>query len=559
MIQIFVQPSKITQQTWGIAYERIKLIAENFPTKLVRLESFNGFDPSLDKEYLDLTVDVGTTNEHISVWRDWISYSGSLTVKFYKHLDQQIKQFSYGKEVDPDKPVTWYEHVPYKNDGDVPGANGLNLYSYPYMDIEVAPYKYALLAIGTMLENLLPNAALVTVWTDDEVSFEPVTNWLENLFDENFDLPFFSNKERLIASFRDSYREKKHAVCRLAHLFRQKHRHNMRLAIDHIGYEPAFEFYSEVLADTNFGSFGFSDILMPWIAATEDLDSVLSLVLASKNFLLNLGDERSANEAKKYDLTYILKELLNSYILWSPLQREELAAFYTNRKALETGHEDLFGSIKRMMGFRVDICPVYANPDELFETFMYHDPANAETYKNLIGDWMQSSDTKYEKLKQELDSLYDRYQEEELQQETNEVDAFSKKKDDFLSQYNSYDRFFVDQAIEANPAFLLVEEHIDELKKLVQKVANDPVQEEFVNELKSASKETHLKRIHSRIKEIGYSVHPNFEKWVDALEDQPTLFHLDLMMSLKLYEKPEYFTRFIILWDRKQWIDWNDK
>ena len=191
MIQIFVQPSKITQQTWGIAYERIKLIAENFPTKLVRLESFNGFDPSLDKEYLDLTVDVGTINEHISVWRDWISYSGSLTVKFYKHLDQQIKQFSYGKEIDPDKPITWYEHVPYKNDGDVPSANGLNLFNYPYIDVEVAPYKYALLAIGTMLENLLPNAALVTVWTDDESIFELIIDWLENLFGEDFDLPFF--------------------------------------------------------------------------------------------------------------------------------------------------------------------------------------------------------------------------------------------------------------------------------------------------------------------------------------------------------------------------------
>ena len=563
MIQIFVQPSKITQQTWEIAYERIKCIVENFPTKLVRLESYNGFEPSLDKKHLNLTVDTGTDNEHISIWGDWISYSGSLTIKFYKYLDQQIEHFSYGKEIDPDKPITWYEHIPYKNDGDVPSANGLNLFNYPYMDIEVAEYKNALLVIGTMLENLLPNAALVTIWTDDEISFEPIRNWLENLFGEAFDLPFFSNKEHLITSFHDCYPEKKHAVGRLAHLFRQKHLHNMRLAIDHIGYKPTFEFYSEVLADTNFGSFGFSDVFMPWVAATEDLDSSLSLVLTSKSFLLNQGDERSASKAKQYDLAYILKALLNSYILWSPLQREALTSFYTNQKALETGHEDLLGAINRMMGFRVNICPIYANPDELFETFMYHDSANAKNYKSLIDDWMQNSDTKYEKLKQELDGLYDHYQKAEFQYELKESDSFLKKKNDFLSQYNSYDRFFVEQAIEANPAFLSVEEYVDKLKKLIQKVVNDPAQEELVNELKSASKETHLKWIRYRIKKLGYSVHPDFEKWIDALEDQHTLFHLNLLMSLKLYEKPEHFTRFIILWDRKYWkfsiIICNDK
>ena len=558
MIQIFIQLSKVTQQTWEIAYERIKLIVENFPTKLVRLEAYNRFEPSLDKKHLDLIVDRGTNHEHISIWGDWISYSGSLTIKFYKYLDQQIEHFSYGKEIDPDQPVTWYEHIPYKNNGDVPVANGLNLFNYPYMDIEAAHYKNALLAIGIMLENLLPNAALVTIWTDDEISFEPITDWLENLFGEEFDLPFFSNKERLITSFHNSYQNKKHAVGRLAHLFRQKHLHNMRLAIDHIGYEPTFEFYSEILADTNFGSFGFSDVFMPWVAATKDLDSALSLVLASKNFLLNQDNERSAKKAERYDLAYILKELLNSYVLWSPLQREELTSFYTSQKALETGHDDLMEAIQRMMGFRIDICPIYANPDELFETFMYHDPANARSYKSLIDDWMQNSDTKYEKLKQEVDGLYDRYQEAEFQHETKESDSFSRKKNDLLGQYNSYDRFFVDQAIEANPAFLSVKEHVDKLKKLIQKAANDPAQEELMDELKSAPKEIHLQRIRYRIKKLGYSVNPNFEKWIDALEDQRILFHLNLMMSLKLYEKPEHFTRFIILWDRKYWSSWND-
>lgn len=91
MIQIFIQLSKVTQQTWEIAYERIKLIVENFPTKLVRLEAYNGFEPSLDKKHLDLIVDRGTNHEHISIWGDWISYSGSLTIKFYKYLDQQIR------------------------------------------------------------------------------------------------------------------------------------------------------------------------------------------------------------------------------------------------------------------------------------------------------------------------------------------------------------------------------------------------------------------------------------------------------------------------------------
>ena len=89
MIQIFLKPSKITQQKWEVAYQRINSILEKFPTKILRIEAYNGFSPELNKKHFDLFVDKNTPNEHISFWGDWMSYTGRITVRLYKNWYKQ--------------------------------------------------------------------------------------------------------------------------------------------------------------------------------------------------------------------------------------------------------------------------------------------------------------------------------------------------------------------------------------------------------------------------------------------------------------------------------------
>jgi len=131
----------------------------------------------------------------------------------------------------------------------------------------------------------------------------------------------------------------------------------------------------------SFGTFGFSDVLTPWIAVTKDLESTLKLIAASKIVLTKQANADPTatwleRELAAYDLSYLLKKWLSEFILWTPKQREQLAHFYTNKTALETGKEDLWGTLMRMSGHRINISPIHATYTELFEAFMYRNSRN---------------------------------------------------------------------------------------------------------------------------------------------------------------------------------------
>ncbi|NJL77467.1 MAG: hypothetical protein HC892_22940 [Saprospiraceae bacterium] len=183
----------------------------------------------------------------------------------------------------------------------------------------------------------------------------------------------------------------------MEHLFRNQHKRNIAFAIENIGYKPSFDCYADILSSNTFGTFGFSDVLDPWIAVTQDLESTLEIIAASKKITI---EKQGKQEAKEYDLTAILKDFLCKFILWTPQQREELAHFYTNKEALETGDESLWGMIYRMTGNRVDICPMYATQQELFEAFMFHDPQNGKIFKTIIDEWLEENADAFDKLKQ---------------------------------------------------------------------------------------------------------------------------------------------------------------
>ena len=88
MIQIFLKKTVITDKDWDSVYNRILTITTSFPLKLERIESYNGFSRELDKTYLDLTVNVGAIDEHISFWGDQMSFSARSTLRIYKSLTE---------------------------------------------------------------------------------------------------------------------------------------------------------------------------------------------------------------------------------------------------------------------------------------------------------------------------------------------------------------------------------------------------------------------------------------------------------------------------------------
>jgi len=370
---------------------------------------------------------------------------------------------------------------------------------------------------------------------------------------------FFADPLKLL---KQDYSNNKEIICRLAHLYRKKHKKNMELAVKYIGYEPAFQFYTEVLADTSFGTFGFADILDSWIAATQDLESTLNLVAASRNLLLQKTDEESAKEeADKYDLTYVLEKLLNNHILLSPVERENLQLFHTNQQALEEGSEDLFGTIGRIMGYRIDICPIYADKEELFEAFMYHDPKNGMTFKKIIDDWIAENSEKYSELKQKIDETIEEFEQKKFNdtlegktyiEEIREVEL----RRNFLKNFSPYEKYFVEKAINKNPYYLKVDYAINSFKKRAIKCIKEYSNQDYVEEVRSLPKDIHIKFIKKRIHEVGYEVHPNFEEWLEAVDDDNVLLHLHIALALNIHDRNSHYSRFRLLWDKNNWKDW---
>lgn len=562
MIQIFLKPSAVTAGAWELAYERIRSIAEHFPTKLIRLESYTDYENKFNVEHFDLVVNEGLANEYISFRGDWMSYTGKDRVVFFKDWEkQQAYAHSFSKELDPSKPIVWMPDQPYRNYGKSLMANGIVLHNYYMIETEGAHYHAALMAIGTMLENLFPDSAFMAMEESGNAELvAAVVGWLAAHFGEDFDDPLYTDRPRLLASLRQADASDQEIVSRLAHIYAEKHKHNMEFALQNIGYQPTIEVYSEQLARGNsFGTFGFSDLLDPWMAATQSLEATLDLIATAKKLLLSdPGNETDIAEAQKYDYTYILEKLLDDYILWTPLQREKLAHFHTNQQALEGKQEDLFETMSRMMGMRVDICPFYASRDELFEAFMYHDPQNGATYEKIIDNWIEKKQHSQEKLLQKLESKMDQLAQQQQPASDTEQQRLRTEASiaSFVEKYPDHERYLVRQALLLNPGFMDEEGAVAELKARVIKAKTQQIGQDYMTEIRSLPPDVHHQFIKMRIREVGYAVHPNFEAWLNDTTDIEILVHLNFAMALKLYDRSSHFARSRMLRDKRYWQQW---
>jgi len=233
MLQIFFQPNKISAADWAIAYTQIEEIVAAFPLKLVRIEAYNGYEKGLDKKHFELRQNVGAPEESISFYGDWVSYTSGRQVTFYKDWKKQIEVELVGEVFDVTKPITWHPPQRFKDDGSFPDANGLALCN-EYITTNNAPYEYAIIAIGILLENLFPDAVFMTAQEQHLANVLKVVDWLETHFKQSFALPFYFDKRRLLATFINAYTDKKDAVSRLEQLYRKQFKHNIEFAIANI-------------------------------------------------------------------------------------------------------------------------------------------------------------------------------------------------------------------------------------------------------------------------------------------------------------------------------------
>lgn len=554
MLQLFFKTSAITPQEWEHAYLRIHSIVTHFPLKLIRIEAYNGYQANLDKDHFELRENIGTPDESIAFYGDWTTYTTGTTIRFYKKWDKYCTEELQGQEIDSSKPITWFPHYPFRDEGNLPQVNAAST-KYGYIDTRGAAYEYAVLAIAIMLENQLPGKVFLMAIEQQLENIQDVVNWLSAHFEADFDLPIYFDKKRLLHSFIQEYQEPVQAVFRMEDLFYNQYKKNIAFALEKIGYQATFDCYADILSHNTFGTFGFSDVLDPWIAATQDLESTLELVAKSKQLIKERGNEKAA---EAYDLTQLLESFLKEFILWTPQQREELDHFYTNKSAVETGDESLWGMIYRMTGNRVDICPMYATATELFEAFMYHAPKDGKKFKEIIDKWIETNADTFDQLKQKLSEAEAIVEDESLSDEAEEDHQLDKTT--FLKPFHLHERPFLELALHLNPAIKNVEEGIQNMLQRLDELTQSSEHNEHIQDIRTNSREGNIAYIRWRIKrDVKCRTHPLFEHWLEEETDESVLFHLTFLMSLKFYTREKAYVRYRILWDRVYWEKWRHK
>ncbi len=555
MLQIFFKSSKISNTEWSKIYPQIKKIVEYYPLNLLRLESYDGFSSELDKLHTEIIVNSNLPDEHISFWGDGFTCHGNKTVEFYKEWDLQIENVLVKHKKDNDKPITWSK-VSYRAfSGEPIHANGDALF-YEYFNTDYV-YGYALLAIGILLENLLPGKVLLVVNDIEINTITETKRWAEWILDEKFDMPVYLDRSYVLDSLIGYYKTKEELVGRMEMLYDSPFVENMTFAIEHIGYQPSLDYYSKLLADVIFGTFGFSDILQPWMKATKDLEKTLQLIEKSKNILLSdPNNENNLKKAAKYDYSYILKGMLSDYILWTPEQRERLEIFYTNRESLETRVGDLFDSLMRIGGYRIDICPIYTTETQLFETFMYFDPKNGARYRKIIDEWIAKNRDSFEKTIEKI-SVIESKAIEELSIDDEENDGENLQIDSriksFLEKYNKYERFIFEKAIRQQPYVMDVDKSINKLFRTFSDLMAKNGKGEIIDFYKKNTDEK-IKYLKYSLKEKRMYLTANayFEKWINDSNDI-VLTYLYFLVNMRIYTQELHFARQQVLLNHKYW------
>jgi len=557
MIQLFFSNSKINANEWEIAYSKIVQIVEGFPFKLLRLESYNGFSSELDSLHCDLYVNKDTEDEYISFYIDGLTFKGGDTVCFYKKWEKQVSKGLYDNEViNNEKPLYWFPVDEHAFSGNPIKANGVSLFSSSFDSGAI--YRYVVLAIGIFLENYFIGRVLLIVNDFDNTKIFETKKWTEWLLHENLSMPMYLDKNGMLDLLKDHYDRPEDLVGRIENLYPHSLVTSMAYCIENVGYNASLCYYAKLLSTTRFKTFGFSDILQPWIAVTKDLEKCLQLIAKSKEILLSNANERSIAEAEEYDLKEILKDLLSNYILWTPEQREKLDFFYTNKKALETGKEDLFGTIMRIEGNRVDICPIYTTQNTLFETFMYYNPKEGKEYQNIITDWVEKNKNKYESISQKLASIENdllvQLEQQEEKENIEKVVPLKSEVDTMIEMIPQEAYFFVDEAIAQHPFIVNIDHCIsDFVNGLIALFKKDNRIESVISFYKS-SKEDKMNKIRYIIKEkrMSYTTGVHFMNLI-AQEDEKTMTDLFFVLATKVYDDRFYIARQHLIYDNSKW------
>lgn len=387
MFDCYLHPS-ITQKEWASVYEKIKTLINDFPFPLLRKipkpDNISFRVDIVNNVSFDLYVNKDTDEEKLLFFSDAMTLTENFTTVYFKELNELKEKFKR-RAFRLDKSVLWAD--PTIEDDRIFSFNGWTVgYGGTWWD-EGAWCELAMCAIMLLIEQEFPNRAFIRC-ERSETDWEAVLQFLEGTFDRTFDMPLLFNIESVILILKKDYAKPAEIVARLADIYPQQYYTIIEAGVKYIGFSATQDFCSKALGRNSYGTIGASQIINAWILATKDLEETVKLIGSTYENYWKANYEKSENPkfiAKAALLEDFMQALIDEYILWTPKDRERLLLLPNSINHTKTGDiGDIFDALGLIGGMRIEICPIAATSNELFEAFMYADPANGKKYKQII-------------------------------------------------------------------------------------------------------------------------------------------------------------------------------
>lgn len=121
-----------------------------------------------------------------------------------------------------------------------------------------------------------------------------------------------------------------------------------------------------------------------------------------------------------------------------------------------------------------------------------------------------------------------------------------------------HERFFIEKAMSANPAYFRLDEALDDLYRNLWETTFEEEHLTYVRQIQAESNGDKKTLILRQLKEKRSvtTAGPDFEQWLVAEEDPDVLFFLRLLLSLKIYGRPQAYARYRVLHDKALWDVW---
>jgi hypothetical protein len=380
----------ISQPEWEDAWLKCVEIQGFFPVPLA-MSHTRSYKKSYKKREFQveyavwsdrLVLEENTGEESLAFQSDYVSLEWGGVFRLYRNIAR------YADHPASERGMLWFDRKDEEDRYHL-GRIGEDPRCIWYNGTGGAPYSLAVLALGMYLESRFPESCFMHGdYSEDMV--ERMRLWLGGVLQKPVPVPLCNDPDRLFDRLLPLYPDAGSLVRRFLMLSKVSCCDSFAFLIEKKCHKALQKALIGQLKDYNTPlQWGASDLLLPYLEATHDVEAVVSLVQKTQK-------ERGGEDFSLADLLELLVDkgvTVNPYGDGSETARE----WSTAGGGLTTDMESLNRVFLRMGGLPNKI-DYYLSADKLLEIFACTEPANGVEFQKIIEEGTKKISEDYKKL-----------------------------------------------------------------------------------------------------------------------------------------------------------------